>query len=158
VPFKTLKKGSDFFADREMNLFSEANRPVNFCTPFLVEGGCILLIASIFIGFASMPPLCDHASQKFSPSYAEDTLFLVKFETVLTKVGEGFPMVLNVVFAFLASHDDIVDVSGNIYVQLGVKHRCNGPVECATCIAKPLRHSYISVSAEGSGKTAFLLI
>jgi len=34
-----LKKGSDFSTDREMNLFSEARRPVNFCTSFLVEGG-----------------------------------------------------------------------------------------------------------------------
>ena len=59
---------------------------------------------------------------------------------------------------FFASHDNIVDVRGDISVQLGVKYYCDGSVERATCVAKPFRHSYIAVSAEGSGKTSLLLI
>src|SRR6185312_35331 len=54
-PFSTLKNGRNFSADFEMNLFSEANLPVNLCTPFLVVGGFIRLMASIFSGFASIP-------------------------------------------------------------------------------------------------------
>src|SRR6185312_15891146 len=44
-PFSALKNGRHFSADFEMNLFSEANLPINFCTPFLVVGGFIRLIA-----------------------------------------------------------------------------------------------------------------
>ena len=54
-PFSALKNGRHFSADFEMNLFSEANLLVNFCTPFLVVGGFILLMASIFSEFASIP-------------------------------------------------------------------------------------------------------
>ena len=61
-------------------------------------------------------------------------------------------------FAFFASHDDIVDVCRDIPVQLSVKYSCDGSVERAPCIAKPLRHSYIAVSSEESGKTGLLPI
>ena len=54
-PFNALKNGRHFFADFDMNQLSEANLPVNFCTPFLVVGGFIRLMASIFSGFASIP-------------------------------------------------------------------------------------------------------
>ena len=54
-PFSSLKNGRHFSADLEMNRLSEANLPVNFCTPFFVVGGFIYLIASIFSGFASIP-------------------------------------------------------------------------------------------------------
>ena len=62
------------------------------------------------------------------------------------------------VFVFFSSHDDIVDVRGDISVQLRVKYCCDGSVERSTCIAKPFGHSHIAVSAEGSGKTGLLLI
>ena len=54
APFNALKNGRHFSADLEMNLFSEADRPVNFWIPFFVVGGFIRLIASIFSGFASI--------------------------------------------------------------------------------------------------------
>ena len=54
-PFSALKKGRYFSADLEMNRFSYANLPVNFCTPFLVVGSFIRLMASTFSGFASIP-------------------------------------------------------------------------------------------------------
>ena len=54
-PFSALKNGRHFSADFDMNRLSEANLPVNFCTPFLVVGGFIRLIASIFSGLASIP-------------------------------------------------------------------------------------------------------
>src|SRR6185312_3182185 len=50
-PFNALKNGRHFFADFDMNRLSESNLPVNFCTPFLVVGGFIRLMASIFSGF-----------------------------------------------------------------------------------------------------------
>jgi len=59
---------------------------------------------------------------------------------------------------FFASHDDIIDVRRNISVQLGVKYSCNSSVECASCIAKPLRHSYITVRAEGSCEAGLLFV
>ena len=68
---------------------------------------------------------------------------------MLAKVGEGFAKVSYVVFALSASHDDIVDVRRDIPVQLSVKYCCDGSVECAHCIAKPLRNSYITVSPSG---------
>ena len=77
---------------------------------------------------------------------------------MFTKVGKGFLEIRDMVFAFFASHDDIVDVHGDISVQLGVKYCCDGSVKRAPCIAKPLRHSYVALSAEGSGKTSLLLI
>jgi hypothetical protein len=54
-PFNALKNGRHFSADLEMNRFSKANLPFNFCTPFFVVGGFIHLMASIFSGFASIP-------------------------------------------------------------------------------------------------------
>src|SRR6185312_4902636 len=54
-PFSALKNGRHFSADFDMNRLSEANLLVNFCTPFLVVGGFIRLMASIFSGFASIP-------------------------------------------------------------------------------------------------------
>ena len=62
------------------------------------------------------------------------------------------------VFALFASHDDIIDVRGDISVQLGVEYCCDGSVKRAPCVAKSLRHSYIVESAERSGKTGLLLI
>jgi len=60
---------------------------------------------------------------------------------MLAKVGEGFSKVCDMVFVFFASHDDIVDVRKDISVQLGVKYCCDGSVERAPYVAKPLRHS-----------------
>ena len=77
---------------------------------------------------------------------------------MLVKVGKGFSKICDMVFAFFASHDDIVNIRGDIPVQLSVKYCCDGSVKRAPCIAKPLRHSYVAVSAEGSGKTGLLLI
>jgi hypothetical protein len=77
---------------------------------------------------------------------------------MLAKVGEGFAKVNYVVFALFASHDDIVDVRRDIPVQLSVKYCCDGSVERAPSIAKPFRHPYVAVSAEGCGKTGLLLI
>jgi hypothetical protein len=54
-PFSALKNGRHFSADIDMNRLSEANLPINFCTPFLVVGGFIRLMASIFSVFASIP-------------------------------------------------------------------------------------------------------
>jgi len=54
-PFSALKNGSHFSTDFDMNRLSEASLPVNFCTPFLVVGGFIRLMASIFSRFASIP-------------------------------------------------------------------------------------------------------
>jgi hypothetical protein len=50
-----LKKGRLFSASFVMNLLSAAMRPVNFCTSFLVCGGCIWMIALILSGLASIP-------------------------------------------------------------------------------------------------------
>jgi hypothetical protein len=50
-----LKKGRLLFASFAMNLFKAAIRHVNFCTSFLVCGGCIWRIAFILSGFALMP-------------------------------------------------------------------------------------------------------
>ena len=77
---------------------------------------------------------------------------------MIAKICESFAKVRDVVFAFFASHDDIIDVRRDIPVQLSVKYCCDGYVKCAPCIAKPLRHSYVAVRAEGSGKTSLLLI
>ena len=77
---------------------------------------------------------------------------------MFAKVGESFSKVRDMVFAFFASHDDIVDIRGDIPVQLSVQYSYDGFVERAPCIAKPLGHSHTTVSAEGSGKTGFLLI
>ena len=77
---------------------------------------------------------------------------------MLAKVSEGFSEIRDMVFAFFASHDDIVDVRRDIPVQLSVKYYCDGSVERAPSIAKPFRHPYVAVSAEGSGKTGLLLI
>ena len=74
---------------------------------------------------------------------------------MFAKVGKGFSKICDMVFAFFASHDDIVDVRGDISVQLSVKYCCDGSVKHAPCVAKPLRHSYIAVSAEGSVKLVF---
>ena len=57
VPFNALKNGRHFFTNLEMNLFSEASLPIKFWTSFFVVDGFIRLIASIFLGFASMPLL-----------------------------------------------------------------------------------------------------
>jgi hypothetical protein len=40
-PLNMLKKGRLLFASFAMNLFRTAIQPVNFCTSFLVCGGCI---------------------------------------------------------------------------------------------------------------------
>ena len=77
---------------------------------------------------------------------------------MFAKVGKGFSKVRDMIFAFFASHNDIVDVRRDIPVQLSVKYCYNGSVARAPCIAKPLGHSHTTVSAEGSGKTGFLLI
>jgi uncharacterized membrane protein len=52
---KPLKNGNPLSADLAMNLFNAANLPVSFCTYFLFVGGCILIIAEILSGFASIP-------------------------------------------------------------------------------------------------------
>jgi hypothetical protein len=77
---------------------------------------------------------------------------------MFAKVGEGFSKVRDVIFAFLASHNDVIDVCRDIPVQLCIEYSYDNSVERASCVAKPLRHSYIAVSAEGSGKAGLLLI
>jgi hypothetical protein len=52
---KTLKNSNPLLADLVMNLFNAASLPINFCTYFLFVGGCILIIAEILWGFASIP-------------------------------------------------------------------------------------------------------
>ena len=59
------------------------------------------------------------------------------------------------IFTFFASHDDIIDAGGNVLVKLGVKYRCDGSIECATCVAKPLGHSYIVEVPKGVVKLVF---
>ena len=54
-PFSALKNGRHFSSDFDTNRLSKANLPVNFCTPFLVVGGFIHLMASIFSEFAAIP-------------------------------------------------------------------------------------------------------
>ena len=141
-----------------MNLFSEARRPINFCTSFLVEGGRILLMASIFTGFASMPLSVIMHPRSF-PLLTPKTHFygfsLSPCLRRLAKVSRRFAIWSS---CFFASHDDIIDIRGDILVQLSVKYCCDGPVKRAPCISKPLRLSYVAVSAEASGKTSLLLI
>jgi hypothetical protein len=74
VPFKTSKNGKLHSADLEMNLFSEASLPVSCCIDFLDVGGCICKIASIFVGFASMP-LADTKHPKNFPFSTPKMLF-----------------------------------------------------------------------------------
>jgi hypothetical protein len=54
-PRNVLKKGRLFSASFAMNLLSAAMRPINFCTSFLVCGGCIWMIALILSGMFSIP-------------------------------------------------------------------------------------------------------
>ena len=77
---------------------------------------------------------------------------------MLAKFGEGFSKVCDMLIAFFASNDDIVDVRGDIPVQLCIKYSCDSSVERAPCVAKPLKYSYVAISAKGSGKTGLLLI
>jgi len=58
---------------------------------------------------------------------------------MLAKVGEGFSKVRDMIFAFFASHDDIVDVHKDIPVQLSVKYCYNGSVARAPCVTKTLK-------------------
>jgi hypothetical protein len=50
-----LKKERFLSASFAMNLFKAAIRPINFCTSFLVCGGCIWRMTLILLGLASMP-------------------------------------------------------------------------------------------------------
>jgi len=153
-----LKIGRDFSVDREMNLFSEARRPVNFCTSFLVEGGRILLMASIFTGFALMPLSVIMHLRSF-PLLTPKTHFsgfnLSPCLRRVAKVSRRSEMWSS---RFFALHDNIVNVRRNVSVELGVKYCCDGLVECASCIAKPLRHSYIAIRAEGSSEAGLFFI
>jgi hypothetical protein len=54
-PLSTLKNDRLRSTSFKINRFSEAIRPVSFCTSFLLYGGCIWVIALILSGFASMP-------------------------------------------------------------------------------------------------------
>ena len=107
-PFSNLKKGRDFFADREMN--SEESLPVNFWTPPL---RCWWLHSSYSFDLLEVSfnaPLYDHAHQQLSPPYAKDAFFWVQFEPVLPEVVKSLTKVLNVVFALLAWNDEIINL------------------------------------------------
>jgi hypothetical protein len=54
-PVSALKNGRLLSALFDMNLFSEANLPVNFYTSLCVLGAFMRRMALIFSGFASMP-------------------------------------------------------------------------------------------------------
>ena len=54
---RSLKNGRPRSPSHEMNLPSAAMQPVSFCTCFWEVSGCMLVMAVIFSGLASMPRL-----------------------------------------------------------------------------------------------------
>ena len=85
----TLKKGSDFSADREINLLSEASRSVNFWTPPLRHWRLHSSYDFDFYGVGLDAPFYDHASQQLTTPYTEDTFLRVQFESMFAQGGEG---------------------------------------------------------------------
>jgi hypothetical protein len=70
----TSKNGKLHSVDLEMNLFKEANLPSNLSAPFLDFGGSIRSIASILLGFASIP-FVDIRQPKNLPFFTPKTHF-----------------------------------------------------------------------------------
>ena len=62
------------------------------------------------------PSLSDHESQQLPVPYTEDAFLQVQFELVLAEICEGLAKVLNVVFAFLALDDNIVNVRQGVSI------------------------------------------
>ena len=62
------------------------------------------------------------------------------------------------VFMFLASNDNIINVHGDVPVQLSAKDRLDSSVEGTARVAKPLWHSYIAICAEGGRETGLLFL
>jgi hypothetical protein len=71
-----------------MDLLSAAMWSVNFCTSFLIYGGCIWRIALILSELASIP-LVETRYPNTLPRITEDTLLRVEFEVGFTHIGEG---------------------------------------------------------------------
>ena len=73
-------------------------------------------------------------------------------------VCKCFPKVLNVIFLFIASDDNVVDIRGDVFVWLVPENNFDHPVEGAACIAEALQHSHIAICAEGGGKAGLLFV
>ena len=72
--FSTSKYGKFLSADLEMNLLKDASLPVSLWAPFLVLGGSIQSIASILLGFASIPFVDTRHPRNF-PFFTSKTIF-----------------------------------------------------------------------------------
>jgi hypothetical protein len=82
------EKGATFSTSFTMNLLSAAMWPVNFCTSFLVCGGCIWMI-DVILSVVLDTFSGDQAAQYLASCYPENTLLHVEFEVGLVHIGEG---------------------------------------------------------------------
>lgn len=71
---RVWKKGRLLSADLHMNMFIAARRLANFCTCFLLSGGCMLSIALIFFRF-SLIPFADTRHLRIFPIMMLNTQF-----------------------------------------------------------------------------------
>jgi hypothetical protein len=119
-----------------MNLLSAAMRPVSFCTSFLICGGCIWRIALILLELTSIPLV---------ETRQPNTLCRVTPKTHFSRLSLR-----------LASH---------ILAKLSIKSESTflltwsfNSAKCGACVARPLWHSHIAISAKWCYETGLFII
>jgi hypothetical protein len=84
-----------------MNLFKAVMQPVNFCTVFLVCGGCIWRIDFYFVKAGLDTHGGDQTTKYLASHYSGDAFLWVEFELSFTHISESFRQVRNIRCFFL---------------------------------------------------------
>jgi hypothetical protein len=131
-----------------MKRFRAAGHPMTLCTPFKSLMGPMLVMAAIFSGLASMPPLGDDEPQEHASGDSEDALLGIEFYAFRLETPECRFKVREEVGGFPRLDYDVIDVSLDRSTNVLSEHVVHAPLVCRTRIPQTKWHSNVAVHAK----------